>query len=114
MIDRKINVEKLTEEQLAKAEAAISEKVRNKIDWLVDRWNPVFSKNNHKCRVKIAIGYESEITPSSDIQLEIDPTYDSSVTENLKKDILESMIECNKFLSRYGIVCDMTMLTEPA
>lgn len=113
MIDRKINVEKLTDDQLKQAEDQISKKINSNIDSLVNKWNPTFHAVGEKCLVKIVIARDGgDMWPEQVKVLNFDKIEDKKLINQIEQDLMATITDCNKFLSRYSLICDMTVVTE--
>ena len=112
MIERKINVEKLTNKQLEEAEQAISSKINGNIDSLVNKWDALFNQNGLKGKVKVAIKQEGELDNNDFDYLDIALSADDKLLQEMEYDVKEAVNNCNKLLNRYGFVCGMTLVTE--
>lgn len=61
-IDRKINVEKMSEEQLEKAISSISGKIKTDLEELVKNSNAMLNRYGLACKMNIMIDTEDKIT----------------------------------------------------
>ena len=113
MIDRKINVEKLGDEQLEKAEKLISDTINKQIDAMVNRWNPVFATQGLICKMQVSIQQESSSFVITDKRIDETTVKSREMQTQILKELNEAIIGCNKLLTRYSLACDMALITEP-
>ena len=114
-VKRKINVEKLSDEQLELANQRINTEVGNKINELTNKWVPMMDKFGIKVKLHFVVKPEDEleVTTKKHNKLTNDNA-DKLVLNELNKlgsemanDINLATQSCNKLLNRYGLACDM-------
>lgn len=113
MIDRKINVEKLSDQQLEKAEKLISETVKKEIDKVVNKWNPVFAKQDLCCKMQVTIQEEDPGFSIADKTVDADVVKGEEARNQILSELDTAISNCNQLLTRYGLICDMVLVTEP-
>jgi hypothetical protein len=117
---RKINVEKLTDEQLKIAEKNISTKINSEIDKLIKKWQPEVLKLNRELKIAITIS-ESQKEQPTVIKQELDLSeFDENlelkqlvenfnkISKYMDKDLESTVNSCNLLLNRYNLSCNMS------
>lgn len=118
MSKRKINVEKLSDEQLARAEQIIIETINNHINHLSSKWNTELATYGKSCEVNIVIDTEQKIKEqegsyTDDMDSIVEPSSELKpvaedlrrIADTMKQDINSTVSACNKLLNRYGMAC---------
>lgn len=122
MAKRKINVEKLSEEQLIKAEKIITDTIDSYVQHLNKKWNTELAPYGKACSVQISIDTEDKIKndmiehesyvkslakgdvcPESDLGLVASDL--RCLADSMEQDINSAVTACNKLLNRYGMAC---------
>lgn len=65
-MDRKINVEAFTEEQLAQASEALGVAIRNEVDATCEKINKLLDRYGLICKMEIVIGKPDELNEQRD------------------------------------------------
>jgi hypothetical protein len=124
MAKRKINVDKLSEEQLSLAEKKISERVNGAIKELHDKWNPKLKKYGIDTQLEVVVQPESslEVTEKThgdffnaylnDEKLGVLAQDLNQISAEMTQDINDKIKHCNTLLSRYGMLCDMAFVSK--
>lgn len=113
MIDRKINVEKLNDQQLEKAEKLISDTIKREIDKVVNKWNPVFAKQGLSCKMQVSIQEETPEFSIADKIVDADVVESEEAQNQILSELDAAINSCNQLLTRYSLICDMVLVTEP-
>ena len=113
MIDRKINVEKLNDQQLEKAEKLISDTIKKEIDTVVNKWNPVFATQGLSCKMQVSIQPESPDFSIAEKNVDSDVVKSKEMQAQILKELDGAISNCNRLLTRYSLACDMVLITEP-
>ena len=119
MAKRKINIEKLTDEQLQIAQDKISKKINTTIDDLVTKWSSKLKKFDINLKIQVVIDEESNIDIKEKQFKSLMNQYEDDekllpvmeeldeISKKMLDDLSLAVSDCNKLLSRYGIACDM-------
>jgi hypothetical protein len=123
MTKRQINVDKLTDEQLANAEKKMYEKISYEVDQLLNKWRPEFKNFGQHLDVQVEIDREQvTMTYTKDLE-DLSKFYDDSklgviakeldrVSYGMNKDLENAVTNCNQLLNRYGIFCGMAFTSK--
>jgi cell fate (sporulation/competence/biofilm development) regulator YmcA (YheA/YmcA/DUF963 family) len=119
MINRKINVEKLSDEQLKKAEEVISDKINSEILKFTNYWNSILREFDCQIKLEVVLDTEDKVNildkTFSEIPVEQDSSEDlkekaqrlNRISKQMTEELTKSIESCNSLLSRYGMACDM-------
>ena len=122
MAKRKINLEKLSDEQLAAAEQKISEKINQSITQLSEKWTPNLEKYGITPKIQVVIDSEDVVEVQDKAGEDFfnqhldDEKYGviarelDTMSKEMTKDLTDTIAECNKLLTRYGMACDMAFV----
>lgn len=128
MSKRKINVEKLTDEQLQMAQDKIFEIINKYINELNNKWAGELAKYGKKCVVEAAVDTEDAITQAKqqapepkakesadfcDDKLNAIASDLDRIAKGMQADIDLASTKCNQLLNRYGMACLFGFSTEP-
>ena len=120
---RKINVEKLSDEQLSNAQQKISEKIAFEVDTLVNKWNTELKPFDRACKVHVVVNdglieEKAEKAESNLNEFHVNPQLGSMAKEldrvayGMEQDLNSAVTSCNTLLNRYGMHCDMGFVSE--
>ena len=114
---RKINVDKLTEDQLANAQTKISEKIAYETNELLSKWKSEFETFGRTLEIAVEVREEKDIELMKDdknlSEFHEDPTLGVVAKEldriayGMSQDLELAVTSCNKLLNRYGMSCNM-------
>lgn len=122
MTKRKINVEKLSEEQFINAQKKISEKITFETNQLLEKWRPEFKNFGRALDVEVEVGEEKDVKimkSASDLSEFHDDCQLGSVAKELDRisygmseDLEIAVNSCNQLLNRYGMSCNMAFTSK--
>ena len=122
-VKRKINVEKLTDEQLSNAQQKISEKIAFEVDTLVNKWNAELKPFNRACKVHVVVNDGLIEEKSGKAESNLNEFHDNPqlgsmakeldrIAYGMEQDLDNAVTNCNALLNRYSMHCDMGFVSE--